>query len=71
VFRHASATGRRNDWQAGTQAHLWNGTVVPDVPVVGEAVVHKPRLALLLVLDDGVEWQTLADLLSNRVAEAV
>jgi hypothetical protein len=41
---------------------LWQATVVPDVAVVGEAVVHEASLALLLVLDDGVEWQILADL---------
>lgn len=46
--------------------HLRDRAVVPDVPMVGKAVVHKPRLALLLILDDRVERQTLADLIGQR-----
>ena len=45
-----------------TAADLWQATVVPDVAVVGEAVVDEASLALLLVLNDRVQWKVLADL---------
>ena len=45
---------------------LGEGTVVPDVSVVGEAVVHKAELALLDVLLDGVERGGLVDLMNKK-----
>ncbi len=42
--------------------HLGKASVVPDVAVVGKHVVNEARLALLLVLDDGVQRQVLAHL---------
>ena len=46
----------------GSLPGLGTGTVIPDVAVVGEAVVDEASLALLLILDDWVERQILADL---------
>jgi hypothetical protein len=46
-------------------SHLREGTVVPEVTLVGEAVPHETELALLGVLLDGVERLLLADLLEN------
>jgi len=46
----------------GSLPGLGERAVVPDVSVVGEAVVDEASLALLLVLDDRVERQVLADL---------
>ena len=43
-------------------AHLGEGTVVPDVAVVGEAVADEAEAALLDVLLDGVEGLLLGDL---------
>ena len=48
---------------------LGEGTVVPDVSVVREAVVHKAELALLDVLLDGVERGGLVDLDWKRKKE--
>lgn len=41
--------------------HLRERAVVPDVPVVGEAVAYKTELALLDILLDGVEELLLGD----------
>jgi hypothetical protein len=43
-------------------AYLGEGTVVPQVALVGEAVADKAKLALLDVLLDGVEKLLLGDL---------
>lgn len=43
-------------------AHLGEGTVVPEVALVGEAVADEAELALLGVLLDGVEGLLLGDL---------
>lgn len=43
-------------------AYLGEGTVVPQVALVGEAVADKAKLALLDVLLDGVEELLLGDL---------
>ena len=43
-------------------AYLREGTVVPQVALVGEAVAHEAELALLGVLLDGVELLLLGDL---------
>ena len=43
-------------------AYLREGAVVPDVPVVGEAVADVTQAALLNVLLDGVEGLLLGDL---------
>ena len=41
---------------------LREASIVPDVTMVREAVGHEPQLALLLVLDDGVEGRLGVDL---------
>jgi hypothetical protein len=46
----------------GLIAHLWEGTVVPQVALVWEAVADETKLALLDVLLDGVEGLLLGDL---------
>ena len=43
-------------------ANLREGTVVPDVPVVGKAVTNKAQTVFLNVLLDGVEGLLLGDL---------
>jgi hypothetical protein len=43
-------------------AYLGEGTVVPDVTLVGEAVADKSKLSLLDVLLDRVEELVLGDL---------
>jgi hypothetical protein len=50
-------------WQAVKkyEANLGEGTVVPNVPVVGEAVTDIAQAALLDVLLDGVERLLLGD----------
>jgi len=47
--------------------YSWEGTVVPEVALVWEAVSNKSQLALLDVLLDGVEELVLGDL--ARVSE--
>ena len=42
--------------------YLWEGTVVPEVALVREAVPDVAELALLDVLLDGVQGLLLADL---------
>ena len=42
--------------------NLREGTVVPDVAVVGEAVANETQTALLDVLFDRIEWLLLGDL---------
>jgi hypothetical protein len=44
-------------------SYLREGTVVPEVALVGEAVPHEAELALLDILLDGVELLLLGDLL--------
>ena len=44
------------------KTHLGESAVVPDVPVVGEAVADVAQTALLDVLLDGVEGLLLRDL---------
>jgi len=46
----------------GDVANLREGTVVPDVTVVGEAVSNETQTALFYILLDGVEWFFLGDL---------
>jgi hypothetical protein len=48
-------------------AYLGEGTVVPEVALVGEAVAHKAKLALLDVLLDGVEELILGDLFAAAI----
>jgi hypothetical protein len=43
-------------------SHLREGTVVPEVALVREAIPHVAELALLDVLLDGVERLLLGDL---------
>ena len=43
-------------------AYLWEGTVVPEVSLVWEAVADKAELALLGILEDWVEGVLLGDL---------
>ena len=45
-----------------TLTYSWESTVVPEVALVGEAVAHESKLALLNVLLDGVEKLLLGDL---------
>jgi len=60
--------------------NLREGTVVPDVTVVGEAVSNETQTALLDVLLDGVEWLIFGDFklgvgptgdLDNHVEDAI
>ena len=46
--------------------YLWQTAVVPDVAVVGEAVVNKAQLALLYVLFDRVHLVLCRDLNFKR-----
>ena len=48
--------------------HLREGTVVPDVTVVGEAVADVTQTALLNVLLDGVEGLLFGDLMACQHA---
>ena len=43
-------------------AHSWEGSVVPEVALVGKAVAHESKLALLDVLLDRVEKFLFRDL---------
>ena len=43
-------------------AYLWEGTVVPEVSLVWEAVADEAQLALLGVLENWVEGVLLGDL---------
>ena len=56
-------------WAAGHVVHpyLGEGTVVPQVALVGEAVADISELALLDVLLDGVEELLLGDLGNRQV----
>lgn len=52
-----------NAWvNARDLTNLREGTVVPDVTVVGEAVSNETQTTLLDVLFDGIEWFFLGDL---------
>lgn len=51
----------------GVQLYLGEGTVVPEVALVGEAVANVAELALLDVLLDGVERLLLGDLRGTSV----
>jgi hypothetical protein len=42
--------------------YLWEGTVVPEVALMGEAVADETKLALLDILLDWVERLLLGDL---------
>lgn len=46
----------------GIVSYLGEGTVVPEVALVGEAVADESKLALLHILLDGVEKLLLGDL---------
>jgi hypothetical protein len=63
---HPSAFASLADIGPGS-SHLREGTVVPEVTLVGEAVAHEAQLALLSVLQDGVEGLLLGDLSSTSV----
>jgi hypothetical protein len=52
-------------------SHLWEGTVVPEVALVGEAVPHVAELALLDVLLDGVECLLLGDLWVSSASRCI
>jgi hypothetical protein len=52
-------------------SHLREGTVVPEVALVGEAVAHVAELALLDVLLDGVERLLLGDLRAVSVSQCL
>jgi hypothetical protein len=47
-------------------SHLREGTVVPEIALVGEAISHKAELALLDILLNGVERLLLADLSDSQ-----
>ena len=47
--------------------YLREGAIVPDVAMVGEAVVHKAQIALLDVLLDGIELLTSGDLQTRNM----
>jgi hypothetical protein len=49
-------------------SYLGEGTVVPEVALVGEAVADEAELALLRVLLNGVQGLLLGDLLALSVA---
>jgi hypothetical protein len=48
-----------------SSTHLREGTIVPQVALVGEAVADVAELALLDVLLDGVEELVLGDLVTS------
>ena len=35
--------------------HLWKCSIIPNVTMIGEAVMHKSKFALLAILFDGVQ----------------
>jgi hypothetical protein len=51
----------------GRKPYLGEGAVVPEVSLVGEAVAHEAKLALLDVLLDGVEELILGDLFAAAI----
>jgi hypothetical protein len=59
-------------WMVGEEktAYLREGTVVPQVALVGEAVADVTELALLDILLDGVEELLLGDLQCGELAMA-
>lgn len=61
-LHNGTATSGRASGLPCSVTHLGEGTVVPDVPVVGEAVAHVAETALLDVLLDGVEGLLLGHL---------
>jgi hypothetical protein len=65
-LQHPSVFASLADIGPGS-SHLREGTVVPEVTLVGEAVAHEAELALLGVLQDGVERLLLGDLPSTSV----
>jgi hypothetical protein len=48
--------------------YLGEGTIVPQVALVGEAVADEAKLALLDVLLDGVQELILGDLVAGNVS---
>lgn len=54
---------QRSYCEGWSSTYLREGTIVPEVTLVGEAVADETKLALLNVLLDGVEQVCLADLL--------
>ena len=56
MLRQANKRGRKE------RAYLRESTVVPDVPVVGEAVANETQATLLDVLLDRIEGFLLGDL---------
>jgi hypothetical protein len=65
-LQHPSVFASLADIGPGS-SHLREGTVVPEVTLVGEAVAHEAELALLGVLQDGIERLLLGDLPSTSV----
>lgn len=59
VFESQLLRGSR---EVGSNPYLGEGTVVPQVTLVGEAVADVAKLALLNVLLDGVQELLLGDL---------
>jgi hypothetical protein len=51
-----------NKSEKRNKAHLRESTVVPDVPMMREAVTDEAQAALFDVLFDGIEWLLLRDL---------
>jgi len=55
------------EWGSCGVSYLGEGTVVPEVALVGEAVADVSKLALLGVLLNGVEEFLLRDLLARKI----
>lgn len=55
-------------WLINTWNFTYSGesTIVPEIALVGEAIAHEPKLALLDVLLDGVEELFFRDLLHHQ-----
>lgn len=62
----ARKTGEKVGW---FNSYLGEGTVVPQVALVGEAVADVAKLALLDVLLNGVEELLLGDLKHQAVSK--
>jgi hypothetical protein len=55
LYMRSKRWGRNGITKARTETDLGESTVIPDVPMVGEAVAHVAQAALFDVLLDGIE----------------
>lgn len=51
--------------------YLWEGTIVPEVTLVREAIANESKLSLLSVLLDGIESFLFGDLFPRLAGAAL